>query len=239
MVDGKKIETADSGTSTAVTSSSSSASSASSSSKSTKVVQHRLQSPWTFYYDKKIARGADKEKEKKDSSKSALDAFKENLKKLGTFNTLEGFWQHYAHIQTPDELPQNHDIFMFRGEKVPAWESFPNGGCWIIKVRKHNGIIARLWEELLFACIGEIFEEPDVAGVVLSTRIRDDLISVWNADNSINAETRFKIGESLKEILNLDQSTKVEYKDFSGAIKDGSTFRNAKAYVYAAQYAQK
>ena len=48
-----------------------------------------------------------------------------------------------------------------------------------------------------------------------------------------------QIGESLKEILNLDQSTKVEYKDFSGAIKDGSTFRNAKAYVYAAQYAQK
>jgi hypothetical protein len=59
-------------------------------------------------------------------------------------------------------------------------QTFPNGGSWIIKVRKKNGLIARLWEELvthlqllerftyfalqLFACVGELFEEPDICG---------------------------------------------------------------------------
>ena len=38
--------------------------------------------------------------------------------------------------------------------------------------------------------------------------------------------------ERLKEILNLDDSTQVEYKHFSMSIVDGSTYRNAKAYVF-------
>jgi hypothetical protein len=41
----------------------------------------------------------------------------------------------------------------------------------------------------------------------------------------------------LREILNLDATTQVEYKHFSSSLMDGSTFRNAKAYVYAASSA--
>jgi len=159
--------------------------------------------------------------------------FQQNLKRLGSFSTLEGFWRHYAHMASPDLIPKDHNLFMFRHAYVPAWESFPFGGCWIIKVRKRNGIINRLWEELLCACVGELFEEPDVVGIELSTRGREDFLSVWNRDNA-RTLVRFRIGERLKEILNLDDSTQLEYKHFSSALRDGSTFRNAKPYVYAA-----
>ena len=38
--------------------------------------------------------------------------------------------------------------------------------------------------------------------------------------------------ERIKVILNLDQSTLLEYKPFSVAVKDGSTFRNATSFAY-------
>jgi len=137
-------------------------------------------------------------------------------------------------LKSADNIPKDFNIFLFRENFLPAWETFPNGGMWIIKVRKGNGVISRLWEELTFAAVAELFEEPDVAGICLSSRGRDDNLSVWNRDNSLS-EIRFNIGEKLKEILNLDESTLVEYKFFKSAIRDGSGFRNAKPYVYAAQ----
>lgn len=175
-----------------------------------------------MYFDKKLPKPAD------------FKNYQQNLQELGRFNTLEGFWRHYAYLKKPDAIPKGHNLFMFRHSYIPAWETFPKGGTWIIKVRKKNGVISRLWEELLFACVGELFEEPDIVGVMLSTRSREDLLSVWNSDNS-NPEVRFNIGDKLREILNLDESTQVEYKYFKSAIRDGSSFRNAKPYVYAAQ----
>jgi translation initiation factor 4E len=46
----------------------------------------------------------------------------------------------------------------------------------------------------LFACIGELFEEPDLVGVVLSSRAREDMVSVWNRDNQAKPDVRQKIG---------------------------------------------
>lgn len=187
------------------------------------VGDHKLETPWTLHYDKKLPKPAD------------YKNYAQNLVKLGKFDTVEGFWRHYSYLKSPDVIPNGHNLFMFRHSLTPAWETFPKGGTWIIKVRKKNGVISRLWEELLFACIGELFEEPDIVGVMLSIRKSEDLLSVWNQDNSKNPDVRFAIGEKLREILNLDESTQVEYKHFKSAIKDGSSFRNAKPYVYAPQ----
>ena len=181
-----------------------------------------LETPWSFYYDRKPPKNM------------GYKEFEKNLQRLGQFNTVEGFWRIYAYLATPDVISQDHNIFMFRHDWIPAWETFPRGGCWIIKVRKKNGLINRLWEELLFSCIGEIFEEPQIVGVVLSTRMREDVLSVWNRANDPGQEVRFRIGDKLRKILNLDPSTAVEYKHFSRALQDGSSFRNAKTYVYAA-----
>jgi len=187
--------------------------------------EHPLETTWSVYFDKKLPPARQKNADFKH--------YQSNLQTLGSFSTLEGFWRHYAYLQNPNDIPKDHDLFLFRNHFIPAWESFPNGGAWIVKVRKKNGIISRLWEELAFACISEAFEEPDLVGAVLSCRMREDIISVWNRDNTDN-DRRFKIGEKLKDILNLDESTQIAYKPFQSAIKDGSSYRNARQYVYAA-----
>lgn len=112
-------------------------------------------------------------------------------------------------------------------------QRFPSGGCWILKVKKKAGILARLWEQLCIAAVGEAFEEPDVVGVALSIRAKEDVLSVWLRDSS-NALAKIKLGEKMNEILVLGPYTSLEYKNFSTSMKDGSTFRNAKPYVYAA-----
>jgi translation initiation factor 4E len=90
-----------------------------------------------------------------------------------------------------------------------------------------------MWHDLVLSAIGEVFEEPDVVGISVCIRKQEDLISVWNADNR-NDEIRFRIGEKMKEILDLEPATIIEYKHHAVSMQDMSTFRNAKAYVFAA-----
>lgn len=60
-----------------------------------------------------------------------------------------------------------------------------NGGKWSIRLRK--GVADRLWEDLILALIGDQFEDEDeVCGCVLSVRIQEDIISIWNKDVSNN-----------------------------------------------------
>jgi translation initiation factor 4E len=82
-----------------------------------------------------------------------------------------------------------------------------------------------MWEELVFAAIGEVFEDSDVVGVVLSIRPKEDALSIWNNDHA-NLSLRNKIGEKLKEIWELPADSQIEYKNHSASIKDRSTYRS-------------
>lgn len=181
-----------------------------------------LETSWTFWYDKKTT-------DKKES-----DQYLESLKQLGSFNTIQGFYRHYTHLHRPNELPRDHNILMFRKGYKPMWEEFPEGGCWIIRIKRKasQGYVNRMWENLLLGCVGEAFEVPDVVGCVLSTRLKDDVLSVWNVSNK-NPQTRFRIGEKLKEVLDLDMNALIQYKDHMQSLQDHSTYRNAKNYMFA------
>jgi len=88
------------------------------------------------------------------------------------------------------------------------WENFPQGGIWVLRMRKGCLLLPRMWEELLIACIGETFEEPDVLGVVLSTRSKEDALYLWNA----NQHLKYVIGEKLKQIMHLTTNCPMEYR---------------------------
>lgn len=186
--------------------------------------EHRLQTPWSIYWLNKsnIPQG--------QAGKSE-EAYLKNLRKLGTFNSIESFWRHYVHLKRPSQLRDNFNIAVFRANLVPAWETFPTGGAWIIKISRRESFLDGLWEELLMATIGENFLTPELVGILLSIRREAAMITVWNRDNSKN-DVRFRVGERLKEILNLDEESTVEYKFFSEAVKDKSTHRNATQYTY-------
>mmetsp|Transcript_29047 Transcript_29047/g.40881 ORF Transcript_29047/g.40881 Transcript_29047/m.40881 type:complete len:213 (-) Transcript_29047:1253-1891(-) len=176
--------------------------------------QHALQSSWTIWFDKKP----------KNKAKLSTN-YEENLVKVGTFQTVEQFYRYYVHLKKASELPKESNVHIFREGSKPMWESFPKGGCFIKKVRKtEDNLLQRMWEELIIATIGEAFEDPDVVGIVLSIRPKEDAISIWNKDNH-NHSLRVKIGEILKEIWNLEAHTSIEYKQHSTSMRDGSTYR--------------
>lgn len=181
-----------------------------------------LESGWTFWYDKKT------------SDKKESDQYMEGLKQLGSFNTIQGFYRHYSHLHRPSECPRDHNLYLFRKGYKPMWEEFPEGGCWIIRIKRKvaQSYVNHMWENLLLACIGEEFDMPDVVGCVLSTRLKDDVLSIWNLTNR-DSPARFRIGEKLKEVLELDMHALIQYKEHMQSLQDYSTYRNAKNYMFA------
>lgn len=121
--------------------------------------------------------------------------YESNLKCIGAFDSIEEFWKYYVHLKRPSELHKDTNLYFFRNKKdyLPMWEAFPNGGCWILKIKKKANVLGKMWHDLVFAAIGEYFEEESLVGISMALRSKEDMISVWNEDNS-NEEIRFKIG---------------------------------------------
>ena len=191
--------------------------------------KHQLQTPFSFYYDKKQYRKTD------------TTEFANKLKKLATFSTIEDFWRIYLFLKRPSAIESNVNIYLFREGPgiVPMWEAFPHGGCWLLKVKKKglvegSSILGNLWHDLVLAFIGEAFEEPTVVGLSLAIRTREDIICLWNEDNRCQ-EVTLMIGAKLKEVLNLEPDTVIEYKAHKDSLHDLSTFRNTQTYVFAAK----
>ena len=79
---------------------------------------HPLQTAWSFWFDKKQSKG-----------KSAnTTEYKSNLQKLGTFDTVEGFWKLYCYLKRPSALDTNVNLYLFRdGPNIaPMWEVMMN-----------------------------------------------------------------------------------------------------------------
>ena len=63
---------------------------------------HPLHTAWSFWYDQKQSR------------KSNADEFRQRLHKIGTFDTVEGFWKLYCYLQRPSLLDMNVNLYLFR-----------------------------------------------------------------------------------------------------------------------------
>ncbi len=98
-------------------------------------------------------------------------------------------------MKRPSELQRDTNIYLFRDQPSvkPMWEAFPNGGCWILKIKKKANVQGKMWQDLVFAAIGEVFAEPTMVGIAMAIRSKEDMISVWNSDNT-NDQIRFAIG---------------------------------------------
>ena len=179
--------------------------------------ENELETGWTFWYEKRV----------KDPNQN----WEESLKKIGSFNTAQGFWRLYTHIKRPSQLEKDENIYCFRGLNKPMWETWPYGGVWLRKLKRSEDsgwLLDKRWELLLLAAIGEAFENPDVVGVAISCRAKEDYVALWNRDQK--HPKRFKLGSKLKEVLQLEQSAPLEYKDHQTSMKDNSTYRNSVPY---------
>lgn len=159
------------------------------------------------------------------------ESYRDQLKPLGQIPTIEHFFNYYVHMKKPTEMPREIDIFFFRDGEVPMWEESPQGGTWIDKVKKDDDV-DHMWEGVLFALIGEQFEEPNVIGASLSLRTKERLLMIWLKDGT-NERVRTNVSNKLRHFLNLDpNSVTLYYKEHGKSIKDGSTMKNAEGYKF-------
>lgn len=184
----------------------------------------QLVSPWSWWYS---PRG-------RNSKPDASGNYELNLTKLGDVRTLEEFFSYYCFLKKPSEVPIDHKILFFEKDAIPAWENWPEGGCWILQIKKRGDPhqYNLKWERLLFALIGNEFTDAGVIGVVLSVRQKKNLIEIW-IKSALSEDQRIKAGEKIRETLELDPQHLIFYfKEHSKSLKEGSTLRGVEHYSF-------
>jgi translation initiation factor 4E len=126
-----------------------------------------LEYAYSFWFSKRQSKAAT------SSSNNSNINYDANLRLVGTFNTVEKFWNYYAHMTRPHDLIGHADIHMFKDGIKPLWEddANKNGGKWIVRLKK--GLANRCWENLILAILGEQFMVgEEICGAVVSVRFQ-------------------------------------------------------------------
>jgi translation initiation factor 4E len=163
--------------------------------KSKTLTIHKLDTDWVFWYTTR--------RENQDTI-----PYNERLQRVCTFSTLEDFFHHWVYLKPASDVDRFTDLALFKKGHKPLWEECPNGGVWFFRMKKNDDSLEKdsRWEKLVFAMIGEQFDEPNSLGAVLSVRARETIIELWftyNKDDTLKGQ----IVKSLALILDLDQST--------------------------------
>lgn len=141
--------------------------------------------------------------------------FADQVKLICSFDTIRDFWEIFQHIRKPDTCRPGTELFLFAQEIKPLWEdpNNTNGGKVSIRLRKNFSSI--IWEEIIFAFIGDIFPESvakEVTGLVISIRKECNVLQVWFKNYSIDKASILE--QSVKEILMIPDGVEVETKPF-------------------------
>ena len=77
-----------------------------------------------------------------------------------------------------EKLPTKSNVRVFQSHVRPLWEDPVNyaGGKWIVVVPKQKSV--GVFNELLAAMVGGKFK-CEVSGLVLSKKVREDLVAIW------------------------------------------------------------
>ncbi|KAJ3307978.1 Eukaryotic translation initiation factor 4E type 2 [Blyttiomyces sp. JEL0837] len=163
------------------------------------------------------------------STKFEKNNYNNSIKKIATFSSCEEFWGVYSRLSRPHELQGVCDFFLFKDGLKPTWEDQPQGGKWIVRLKK--GLASRYWENLVIALISEQFDVgSEICGAVISMRHSEDILSVWN-QSADAGRLNLKIRDTMKRVLNLPPNCIMEYKAHSQALTDQSSFRNTSLFL--------
>ncbi|XP_065920306.1 eukaryotic translation initiation factor 4E-1A-like [Dysidea avara] len=179
--------------------------------------KHRLQNRWCLWYFKN------------DKSKD----WKDNLKLVISFDTVEDFWAVYNHIVPPSGIATGCDYMLFKDGIQPMWEDDKNkhGGRWLVNIDKKGPrptIIDQYWIETLMCLIGEAFGDSsdEVCGAVVNIRPKGNKIAIWTGDVK-KRDNILHIGKEYKERLGLPPGYLISYQSHTDTmIKTGSSSKS-------------
>lgn len=177
-------------------------------------VKHPLQNGWTIWYDN-------------PQKRTNQASWGDHLKKITTFGTVEDFWRVFNNLKPASVLAQGSNYHIFKEHIEPKWEDSTNakGGKWTVTIppKSRSASLDQMWLWAVLACIGETFLSPDdVCGVVVSVRKAGDRVQIWTKD-ATNEQACRDIGRSLKDALELPDSTVVGYQSHADSMKKSYT----------------
>lgn len=185
--------------------------------------EKKLNTDWCFWYASR-------------KEKDHHIPYEKRLTEVACFNTLEGFFKSYLYIKATNEIDRNNDIALFKKNNQPLWETCPDSGFWFYRFKRTDDEkeINYKWEKIVFALIGEQFDQPHILGAVLSIRGRETIIELWF--NFFGHESiKNGVAAKFREILKIDSGETVYFKDNKQSMMDRSTLRNAETYSFKKQ----
>jgi translation initiation factor 4E len=176
-----------------------------------------LNAKWTLWFDnpKLAPAGSD---------------WKENLKIIGSFDTVGSFWRIFNNIKPASDLAMNSNYSIFKYGIEPSWEDKGNcdGGKFVLTIPRKESKSGKCDEHWLFtvlAIIGETMDETgdQVNGAVVSIRKHQDRIALWLKTS--DPQMCIEVGQRWKKVLNLEK-TVLRYQTHRDAAASGRSFRN-------------
>jgi translation initiation factor 4E len=177
-----------------------------------KVNNMKLKDKFVFYY--RIS-----EDSNQTQSKQPLDKveYESQVKKISEFDTMQDFWAIFQHLRKPDSCKPGIEFHMFKDPVKPMWEdeNNKNGGKITIKLTK--GYTTIIWEEMIFALIGEDVLPYDIKveinGIVVTTKKEYNTLQIWikNFETNINN----KIELCIRDLLQIPPEVNLEFRQFN------------------------
>jgi len=133
--------------------------------------------------------------------------FEDSMKVLGTFNTMADFWDKFSNLMH-EKLPTKSNVRVFQSNVRPLWEDPINrdGGKWIVVVPKPKSV--GVFNEVLAAMVSNKFN-CEISGLVLSKKVREDLVSVWTP-SGLPVPSLENLRDTISQLLELHLGLKPE-----------------------------
>eukprot|EP00698_Gefionella_okellyi_P014140 TRINITY_DN3911_c0_g1_i1.p1 TRINITY_DN3911_c0_g1~~TRINITY_DN3911_c0_g1_i1.p1 ORF type:complete len:719 (-),score=173.85 TRINITY_DN3911_c0_g1_i1:8-2164(-) len=186
--------------------------------------EFKLEHEWTLWYDDKPPKGM------------TVNEYESQVKKLGTFATIQGFWRLWNNLTDYMNARDYFNLRIFKSHISPFWEDEANnkGGKWVLFPDKPR--TNTIWSDIVLAVIGEQLKCPSahLCGVVLSVRRNGDSISLWNADAS-QVEEIDVMKQELAELLLLSDHNQISYRPHQQSLQFNQSARNAPSDIKRAR----
>jgi len=171
------------------------------------------------------------------------NAWKESMKQLCSFSTIEDFWRYFNHIPRPSEVffdgeskkrvgPTGkiiEEYSLFKKGIEPEWGDPKNktGGEWFFRSHLEPDMLNLSWQNLVLGVVGETIEDPSVGTHINGARVVDKgkhypvfKIELWidTKDPTVREKLRVRLAEAISSGLPPNSklaNPKFEWKDHS------------------------
>jgi translation initiation factor 4E len=152
-----------------------------------------LQNEWSLWYNA-------------PSSSKQGSSWLENMVRVSTFSTVQGFWRCMNNIPPPSQLLSRSNYHLFKSEITPEWENEFNlyGGKWVHSFNSSTSPeFDSSWIYTALSLVGEHYDtvEEQINGLVVSPRPHNgSRLSLWTS-NSQDQEACMLIGSIFKQTV--------------------------------------